>query len=1124
MLAVVMACAMAIGAFAAHALTLDAAEAANETAAAEEAVLTVGNTAKIGDVTYASLQVAIDAVKNGETIKLTADVDETVTVNKEKVSFTIDGAVSDTENVKFTGVIKINIGQTFTIRNVDFVHEGNVSHDFIMNEGSPTGKNYNTTLTVEDCTFTGNKAVDTVAIRSTHPTAVTVRNCEGKGLHSFIQNQGGQAVTFENLTVTDSKSALSVGGVRASTVKNCKLNVGEGYGIRVEAGTANAVHTIESSEISAFIPVVVRKVSAENVVVVLDGTNTLTETNTDGLVVAVGTSEYETNGTMPTAPGKSLTVKLKDSGIDASTVYGAETYEAKLGEEYFATAEAAVDAAKDGDTVVLIKDIAKLPIIDKAITVSGISEDKHITVSEGNGDYPFGTINGTVTFKYIDFANASEALHVEVTNADYSNLTIKFEECNFNEIAGSWSLLIGTSYNNNLVKALDIQNCNFTASETAAYTGNYMVYAQCTGKVTIKNCVFDGKNNYRAPVHLGDSVEYSTVAVVENNTFKNFSRGILIGNRGADKMSSFTISGNTFENIRKAAGETKPEAECAALYVHGNTDPARISKLDVSGNSFNNCAKILGYDDAADINALASKTEAKGNKKDGVLIGDLFGNPAPKLPTATVSEIKDANAPALTFALNFSADNVTEEQLAYYGNWYADFVLTINKTATFNANGGKDGYLAGQYDAWSNSWVQVPFDDVTLEADTPLKIMEYAASLMGQSGLKLTYNDVYSFVKSFDCGVFFEEAFLLANPDFEVSLELRMYNPYDESESYVIGNSYKFVKTPDEIDVTFVKADVDANGDDTLEGEDLYNIVLDGNGYNINRLNSGDFTFALTSENAMAYEIIDIAGDNITVAPVGENRYEFHFDTKTGVANDTAVQITIAQVKFTGYGKYSFAVTAGEEKTTVIHATTYTDNIVDTYIPGGDITKGEGVLDISAKAEGDIAVPTRNLEINISFPNSVETREADYQKMKVTIAGGTVNETIVLGSDAEGFTFSRDLPYNTTYNVTVTGDGYRTARYAVTMTKDKTLNFWNNVKDNDTVVEEGKYSEKKNFLAGDIVADNNINIYDLSAVVSYFATEITDEADYDKYVKYDLNRDGVIDSKDVAYVLVSWGA
>ena len=62
----------------------------------------------------------------------------------------------------------------------------------------------------------------------------------------------------------------------------------------------------------------------------------------------------------------------------------------------------------------------------------------------------------------------------------------------------------------------------------------------------------------------------------------------------------------------------------------------------------------------------------------------------------------------------------------------------------------------------------------------------------------------------------------------------------------------------------------------------------------------------------------------------------------------------------------------------------------------------------------------------------------------------------------------------------------------------------------------------KNFLAGDIVKDNNINIYDLSAVVSYFNTATTTSA-YDANAKYDLNRDGVIDSKDVAYVLVSWG-
>ena len=60
-----------------------------------------------------------------------------------------------------------------------------------------------------------------------------------------------------------------------------------------------------------------------------------------------------------------------------------------------------------------------------------------------------------------------------------------------------------------------------------------------------------------------------------------------------------------------------------------------------------------------------------------------------------------------------------------------------------------------------------------------------------------------------------------------------------------------------------------------------------------------------------------------------------------------------------------------------------------------------------------------------------------------------------------------------------------------------------------------------NFLAGDIVADDNINIFDLSAVVSYFG-EIDLKANNPGYVKYDLNRDGKIDSKDVALVLVSW--
>ena len=120
-------------------------------------------------------------------------------------------------------------------------------------------------------------------------------------------------------------------------------------------------------------------------------------------------------------------------------------------------------------------------------------------------------------------------------------------------------------------------------------------------------------------------------------------------------------------------------------------------------------------------------------------------------------------------------------------------------------------------------------------------------------------------------------------------------------------------------------------------------------------------------------------------------------------------------------------------------------------------------------------------------------------------------------------TIADKLTQNSAYTVTVEGAGYRTARYTVTMTADKTLNFWNNVKSAAAYIEEGVGTAKtSNFLAGDIVKDGKINIYDLSAVVSYFGTSNATDAKSSN-AKYDLNRDGAIDSKDVAYVLVSWG-
>ena len=305
----------------------------------------------------------------------------------------------------------------------------------------------------------------------------------------------------------------------------------------------------------------------------------------------------------------------------------------------------------------------------------------------------------------------------------------------------------------------------------------------------------------------------------------------------------------------------------------------------------------------------------------------------------------------------------------------------------------------------------------------------------------------------------------------------------------------------------------------------LYNIVLSGVEKNINRLNAAEFKFALTTTDAITYEIA--AADGLALIPQTDGMYEFHFDGKdfTGGITDTGAEIVIGTVKFEGYGKFTFFAETGRAT-----ATTTEDNLVTEFVVGGDTGKGTLVIgEDENKINTEIEVPKQTLTINIAMNQTVTDNVSAYQDMKVVISGGDLaGETLTfdLGTDGKAlensaYNFKVELTQNRLYTVTVSGAGYRTARYTVAMTEDKTMNFWNNVMSNEiTVVDDVK--DTVNFLAGDIVKDGNINIYDLSAVVAYFGTE-NNQAEYSKFAKYDLNRDGKIDMMDISIVLTSWG-
>ena len=309
--------------------------------------------AKIGDVEYATLADAIAAVKNGETITLVAGVEEDVTVvQAPDVAFTIDG-----NDNTFKGTITVDgksaayATAAVTVKNIKFLADG-ITKDACINLGGNNNIRYTSNVTVDGCTFTGT-AKDKVGVKSYTDGCKNVKiiNSTATGMHSLAQLYPTAGVVIADNTITDSKNGVSVRSSSNVTISGVTMNV-EGYGVRADASVATNA-TITDCNISAFIPVVVRNASADYNLT-FAGDNTMDAGNEDGLWCAIGTSEYEENGTMPTAAtGKvKVTLNEEDTDLDIAGVYG-NFGVASIGNVNYMTFAAALDAVKNGETIIL---------------------------------------------------------------------------------------------------------------------------------------------------------------------------------------------------------------------------------------------------------------------------------------------------------------------------------------------------------------------------------------------------------------------------------------------------------------------------------------------------------------------------------------------------------------------------------------------------------------------------------------------------------------------------------------------------------------------------------------------------------------------------------------------------
>ncbi|MBO5274354.1 MAG: right-handed parallel beta-helix repeat-containing protein, partial [Clostridia bacterium] len=261
----------------------------------------------------AELTSAIESATEDITIMLMSDITATVTAKQNAdVDVVIDGQGYEcSETIYLHGQARHTGAETLTIKNINFVSDTAI--DFISANSTGSTERYAHNVTVENCTFKGTGTGDVVGLRLRQTYNITIKNCTADGMHSLLWATGGDGITVDNVTVTNSKHGVSFGTTKNAAVKNCNFTSTDayGYGIRADASGAYSL-TVENSTIKAAAPILLRKATG-TYAATLSG-NTLTATGAYQIIVTAGDFE---EGKDLTAPTGVCTL----TGADGLTVY-----------------------------------------------------------------------------------------------------------------------------------------------------------------------------------------------------------------------------------------------------------------------------------------------------------------------------------------------------------------------------------------------------------------------------------------------------------------------------------------------------------------------------------------------------------------------------------------------------------------------------------------------------------------------------------------------------------------------------------------------------------------------------------------------------------------------------------
>ena len=561
--------------------------------------------ATIGSNKYETLQEAINAVQNGETITLLQNcVENVIVTQKEGVSFTIDGA-----GKTFTGVLTVfgdgrQAGaESLTIAGINFVAANGASSCIVSPDRSNNNKySYSHNVTVDNCTFSDpDGTVNCAAIRHEDggDKNWTVKNCTVDAtMHSLLQvNNVAGKLTVNNCTV-NSKNGLNLNSCTNVEIVGCNIAV-KGYAVRAgvasggnpnEAKTFKFENNILSTDNSEGDAVVVLRASSANANLSMEKNAVEGSVHFSGVTANTGISAdanfWGEGLKAPVIEGTaevSVTTFYKDRD---RTNLGYSDPVAVIGNKDFASLAAAVAAAGNGETVVLVKDCAE------NVTVTQ-KPDVKFTI-DGAGKKMTGTI--TVDGKSATYLSAG--------------VTIKNIAFDASGISSDASINLGVSGNNNTRYTCNVtvDNCTFTGANQKkvaikSYTGGdkNLAITKCTvdntmhsllqavgiAGITVDDCTVESKN--------GINLNSSSSVEIKNSTIEVSGYAVRAGVANGGDSGAIALVGNTL----KTTGTED------AVIVLRDSASASVD-LDMSKNIVIGATHISGVSADTDITADAN--------------------------------------------------------------------------------------------------------------------------------------------------------------------------------------------------------------------------------------------------------------------------------------------------------------------------------------------------------------------------------------------------------------------------------------------------------------------------------------------------------------------------------------